>query len=505
MVSPSPAASPTPPSTVTAELSPSRTIALCAAGSSEQARLFSLAADGTTEDLGMDVGRTTATSDDGTWVATPEGPPSADAVAVTNLDSGTEYTIPVTEELDAYAMTFDSDAERLAILELGPPEGEGTRWALVIVNLEDGSTRRFEAVTSAEGDLLPGVPIGWSGDDLLVNVFVPYSEEGSAGLWSISLPGDAASMPLEELDRRQVLAGDQYLFTSDLSHEGSRLLYLNRDYGYTPDNYGPVGYDLAVNQLGLLDLSDDSSTLLVEETEGGALGGDAAWSPTGNRGLFAAGTYDGGTFGSLSLKTVDEAGAVSEVAPIPLPEDGYLVSLDWCAADTALAVMTDDLGEHQLQMVDLTSSEWSPVATDGYAAVLGCVRRGEGSAGNADVVSVRAVQTEGPAPGTGPTTWTFHVTVQHPDTGWEDYADGWDVTTPDGEVLRPDPGSAFTRTLLHPHVDEQPFTRSQSGIVVPEGVSEVLVRAHDIVDGYGGQEVVVDLTAPSGTNFEVER
>jgi hypothetical protein len=118
--------------------------------------------------------------------------------------------------------------------------------------------------------------------------------------------------------------------------------------------------------------------------------------------------------------------------------------------------------------------------------------------GNADVLHVRAVQgSDG--------TWTFHVTVEHPDTGWEDYADGWDVVMPDGTVLKPDPDSQFTRTLLHPHVNEQPFTRSQSGVEIPEGVTAVRVRAHDLVDGFGGQEVVVDLIAGSGANFEVER
>ncbi len=96
------------------------------------------------------------------------------------------------------------------------------------------------------------------------------------------------------------------------------------------------------------------------------------------------------------------------------------------------------------------------------------------------------------------------MTVQHPDTGWEDYADGWDVLTPDGEVLRPDPAGPFTRLLLHPHVDEQPFTRSQSGISIPPGVTQVRVRAHDLVDGYGGREVWVDLTVSSGQDFEVE-
>jgi hypothetical protein len=118
--------------------------------------------------------------------------------------------------------------------------------------------------------------------------------------------------------------------------------------------------------------------------------------------------------------------------------------------------------------------------------------------GNADVLQVRAVQaTDG--------SWTFHVTVEHPDTGWEDYADGWDVVLPDGTVLKPDPDSPFTRLLLHPHVGEQPFTRSQAGIVIPPGVEQVSVRAHDLVDGYGGREVQVDLTVESGPGFEVER
>lgn len=102
-------------------------------------------------------------------------------------------------------------------------------------------------------------------------------------------------------------------------------------------------------------------------------------------------------------------------------------------------------------------------------------------------------------------SWTFHVTVRHPDTGWEDYADGWDVVTANGTVLKPSDGDPFTRLLLHPHENEQPFTRSQSGIRVPEGVSKLTVRAHDIVDGFGGREVDVDLLNESGPDFQVER
>lgn len=118
--------------------------------------------------------------------------------------------------------------------------------------------------------------------------------------------------------------------------------------------------------------------------------------------------------------------------------------------------------------------------------------------GNADVLHVRAVQA---ADG----SWTFFVTVTHADTGWDDYADGWDVVTPDGHVLKPDPDGAFTRTLTHPHEDEQPFTRSQANILIPAGVTQVRVRAHDLVDGFGGRQVVVDLTSSTGLDFEVER
>ena len=101
-------------------------------------------------------------------------------------------------------------------------------------------------------------------------------------------------------------------------------------------------------------------------------------------------------------------------------------------------------------------------------------------------------------------TWTFSVTVRHPDTGWENYADGWDVILPDGTILKRNADDPFTRLLVHPHVDEQPFTRSQSGLVLPDGVTQVTVRAHDSVDGFGGVEVTVDLTQAEGDNYVVE-
>ncbi len=82
--------------------------------------------------------------------------------------------------------------------------------------------------------------------------------------------------------------------------------------------------------------------------------------------------------------------------------------------------------------------------------------------------------------------WRFDVTVLHDDEGWDHYADKWDVIGPDGTVLA-------TRVLLHPHETEQPFTRSLGGVEIPDGVTEVEIRAHDNVHGYGGKVMKVAL------------
>ena len=84
-------------------------------------------------------------------------------------------------------------------------------------------------------------------------------------------------------------------------------------------------------------------------------------------------------------------------------------------------------------------------------------------------------------------TYRFDVTVASADTGWDKYADAWDVVGPGGGVLG-------TRVLAHPHVDEQPFTRSLSGVAIPAGTDEVTVRARDSVAGFCGREVVVAVT-----------
>lgn len=62
------------------------------------------------------------------------------------------------------------------------------------------------------------------------------------------------------------------------------------------------------------------------------------------------------------------------------------------------------------------------------------------------------------------------VTIRHPDTGWDHYANEWIVLDGDGKEIA-------KRTLYHPHVNEQPFTRYVRDIVIPADVSKVTITA----------------------------
>ena len=83
-------------------------------------------------------------------------------------------------------------------------------------------------------------------------------------------------------------------------------------------------------------------------------------------------------------------------------------------------------------------------------------------------------------------SFTFDVTIDHTDKGWDDYADIWRIKDAQGNVLG-------ERVLAHPHVKERPFTRTLSGVKIPTGVSEVFVEAHDTVTGWNPDTKLVKL------------
>ncbi len=94
-------------------------------------------------------------------------------------------------------------------------------------------------------------------------------------------------------------------------------------------------------------------------------------------------------------------------------------------------------------------------------------------------------------------TWTVSTTLKHSDTGWDHYADAWRVVDEAGKELG-------KRVLHHPHEQEQPFTRSLSGLNIPATMKIVYVEAHDKVHGWNAQRVRVDLQQPKGERFDIQ-
>ncbi len=78
--------------------------------------------------------------------------------------------------------------------------------------------------------------------------------------------------------------------------------------------------------------------------------------------------------------------------------------------------------------------------------------------------------------------WRVSVTLKHPDSGWDHYADAWQVVDANGKVLG-------ERVLAHPHENEQPFTRSLGGVKIPAGTESVWIRAKCSRDGWVGESV----------------
>lgn len=104
-------------------------------------------------------------------------------------------------------------------------------------------------------------------------------------------------------------------------------------------------------------------------------------------------------------------------------------------------------------------------------------------AGKADVLAVE-VRCR-PAPGGRPASiCQFSVTVRHADTGWDHYANRYEIVAPDESVIG-------TRILRHPHIEEQPFRRSLARIRIPHEIVSVEVRAGDLEHGLGGQTISV--------------
>ena len=123
----------------------------------------------------------------------------------------------------------------------------------------------------------------------------------------------------------------------------------------------------------------------------------------------------------------------------------------------------------------------TPMATPGMptpTATLVARQASNGVPTEAEVINVLVSGEE--------RAYSFSVTVSSPDTGCEEYVDWWEVVTPDGAIV-------YRHTLLHSHVDEQPFTVSVSDVAIEPGMTEVVVSGHDSINGWCGLTIRADV------------
>lgn len=152
---------------------------------------------------------------------------------------------------------------------------------------------------------------------------------------------------------------------------------------------------------------------------------------------------------------------------------------------TAACGSSDDASSDSTSTGDASveSTTTSAAATETEAAPAEEVTDGD-AAGDPATFFPEVLDVEAEQDGDG--SWTFSVTLSSPYDTPEQYADAWRVVGPDGAEL------GF-RLLTHDHANEQPFTRSQGGIVVPDGVDTVTIEARDLVNGWASNTFEFEL------------
>lgn len=78
------------------------------------------------------------------------------------------------------------------------------------------------------------------------------------------------------------------------------------------------------------------------------------------------------------------------------------------------------------------------------------------------------------------------VTIEHEDTGWDDYVEAWEITGPDGTLLG-------VRPFFEPELEHSQTVSALAGVVIPEDIKTVTIRARTHPRGIEGDPVEVQI------------
>ncbi|MEZ5932316.1 MAG: hypothetical protein R3F54_10245 [Alphaproteobacteria bacterium] len=82
----------------------------------------------------------------------------------------------------------------------------------------------------------------------------------------------------------------------------------------------------------------------------------------------------------------------------------------------------------------------------------------------------------------------FHVrvTIEHEDTGWDDYVEAWEIYGPDGKIMA-------VRPFFEPELEDQQTVSALAGVVIPDDIKTVTIRARAHPVGLAGDPVEVQI------------
>lgn len=85
-----------------------------------------------------------------------------------------------------------------------------------------------------------------------------------------------------------------------------------------------------------------------------------------------------------------------------------------------------------------------------------------------------------------PGIFHFVVTIEHQDTGWDDYIEGWEIFDPNGLIIA-------SRPFFEPELEKATTKTALSGVIVPEDFETVTVRARNYPNGLEGEPFEVKI------------
>jgi len=104
---------------------------------------------------------------------------------------------------------------------------------------------------------------------------------------------------------------------------------------------------------------------------------------------------------------------------------------------------------------------------------------------NEDIARVADVKVRLDSPDQ-PGIFHISVTIEHQDTGWDDYIEAWELVGADGKVFA-------SRPFFEPTLETQQTVTALSGVIIPQDVKTVLVRARNYPNGVEGEPFEIEV------------